>query len=131
MIARTPTLALAFALGCWPTPTDLPSAGSDGGIPCPGTQCPCPCAAPLFCGPHNACTKPCTTAEDCGGAQGETCLGGLCGISCRPGGPDDCGAVGMGGATCREIQGAAVCSYPLPEPEVATPAGADSTGAHQ
>jgi hypothetical protein len=106
-----------------------PDAGTDGGIPCPGTQCPCPCEPPLVCGPHWACTRACSTPEDCGAISGETCLAGLCGVVCRPGGPDDCGAVGMAGAQCLGIHGVSVCGYP---PEVTVlptkPEAADGTG---
>lgn len=128
MIFRYVTLALA--VGC-SIPIG-PAADTDGGIPCPGPQCPCPCEAPLFCGPHRACTRTCSTPEDCSAVAGETCLTGLCGVVCRPGGPDDCSAVGMLEAVCLEIHNTAVCGYP---PEITVvpggPEAADETGSER
>jgi len=123
MALRVASLVAAyhFVACSWSSPT-TPVSDTDAGIPCPGLQCPCPCSAPLTCGPHNACTKPCATATDCGGTPGETCLAGLCGVVCDPGGLDDCGAVGMASGACLTLMGTAVCGYP-PED-----AAADETG---
>lgn len=99
----------------------IPSGGTDGGISCPGLQCSCPCEAPLVCGPSGACTWPCTSDDECGHILGAACLGGICGVSCEPGGPNDCEAVGLRGAACVLIQDTPVCGYPAVE------AGADTT----
>lgn len=118
----------ALALACEPLPIPpAPVADTDGAISCPGTQCPCPCAPPLTCGPHRACTKPCESPADCGGVRGETCLGGLCGVACTPGGPDDCAAIGMVDGVCLTIQGAHVCGY-APPVTVSPGEAADDTG---
>lgn len=109
-----PLPAAMAVVSCLPPAADEPAASTGPTVPqieCPGTQCPCPCDAPMTCGPHGACTLPCTAPEDCGGAQGETCLGGLCGISCEPGGLNDCAAVGMAGGSCLIIDRTAVCGY--------------------
>lgn len=111
---RVIAIVCAACIGCAVTSDSAPAATTDAhGITCPGLQCECPCAAPMVCGPHNACTQPCDGPSDCGGAEGETYLGGLCGISCTPRGLDDCAAVGMAGAVCLVIEGSAVCGYPL------------------
>lgn len=124
----TRSILAALVLAACSIPA-APGAGTDGGIPCPGPQCPCPCAPPLVCGPHGACTRTCSAPTDCSSQiDGETCLGGLCGVSCRPGGGDDCSAVGMAGSVCLTIQGTDVCGY---QPHVTVrPDAADETG-HQ
>lgn len=125
-------LCLPFAiccaiLSCVPQPIPVPAGDTDErrGIECPGALCPCPCEAPLVCAPNDACAAPCSSDQDCGPLSGNGCLGGLCGVSCTPGGFDDCSAVGMIGSVCLEIQGVAVCGY---TPAVVAPS-ADSTGA--
>lgn len=121
----SPWPAALAGLACY-VPVAMPAGDTgDHGFPCPGPQCPCPCAAPLICGPHGGCSSPCVTPEDCGGPSGETCLGGLCGVLCRPGGADDCAAIGMRGGACLTIQGVDVCGYP---PAELAPEGVDESG---
>lgn len=121
---RSMLLAFMVMYGCTPIVyTEDKSGGTAGGLPCPGPQCPCPCEAPLVCTPANTCGLLCgedsvvddSVGDDhnemCSGVQGETCLGGMCGVVCTVGGLNDCTAVGMQDANCVTIENTAVCAY--------------------
>lgn len=116
-------LVFMMLYGCVDAPYTATSTGGAIGISCPGPQCPCPCDAPLVCTPANTCGLPCGEnsavdesgesghADPCSSVQGESCLGGVCGVVCTVGGLNDCMAVGMRGANCVTIENTAVCAY--------------------
>lgn len=122
MFSKTFWLGVAVVLMACPTEAPRTPGDTTGapGLQCPGaTQCPPDgagnCAPGMLLGPNGACTVGCVSARECPRVvSGETCLAGLCAVSCDPdilpsGGCQD---AGMPGAICTQREpGTPVCGY--------------------